>query len=177
MTFKKLVNERTGDIKYGCLEINLYNISNWNEILKIIDKDDVYEKEGYGLETNPHLTILYGFHDSVNSLQVFERFKKYFKLNQIVIFIKGISLFELDEYDVVKFDVILTKSLYYMNKVMKSFPYTNDYNNYIPHVTLAYIKKGQGNKYVRKFKNPKRIIGKRLVFSSKNGNKTMLNLE
>jgi len=88
--------------KHGCVMM-YFDISNWKkDILSIIDKDDVYDKEGYGYENDPHITILYGFLPSIEETDIKER------LNGIpkpVIELKNISIFQGTEYDVVKFDI------------------------------------------------------------------------
>ena len=50
---------------YGCLMLKT-PMENWNKWLSFIDKEDIYNDETgtYGLEYEPHITILYGFLDS-----------------------------------------------------------------------------------------------------------------
>mgnify|MGYP003352094323 CR=1 FL=1 len=40
-----------------------------------------------------------------------------------------------------------------LNKQLCKFPYTNDYPDYKPHITIAYVKKGLGKKYLDIFNN------------------------
>ena len=52
--------------KYGCVMMDA-NIKNWTQYHTAgIEEDDVYLKpydDSYGLEENPHVTILYGIHE------------------------------------------------------------------------------------------------------------------
>ena len=54
--------------EYGCLMLDL-SINNWQKLLDCIDEEDIYngdDAEKYGLETEPHITILYGLPNIVN---------------------------------------------------------------------------------------------------------------
>ena len=86
------------------------------------------------------------------------------------------NIFTNDDYDVVKIDVSGSE-LHQLNKKLQVLPHTNNYPKYQPHVTIAYVKKGQGKKYVgiAEFKD-KEIHGDHIVFSSKNGNKSIITL-
>lgn len=35
-----------------------------------------------------------------------------------------------------------------INKKLKELDYKNDYPDYTPHITLAYVKSGEGEKYI-----------------------------
>jgi hypothetical protein len=53
--------------RFGCVMIYL-DIPKWNKIISNIDKNDLYEPNGdhtYGIEMNPHITVLYGIHSNV----------------------------------------------------------------------------------------------------------------
>ena len=162
-------------IEYGVLMLFL-DVPVWKKITSIIKKEDIYEKNGeFGIETEPHVTILYGFHDNVNADEVFELYKENFDLTPIEIGVKGISMFENQDFDVVKMDVdsdILTK----MNTVMRELPNTTIYPKYHAHITLAYVKKGCGKNYVRKFEKNRMLVGNELVFSRKKEKKKKMKL-
>jgi tRNA nucleotidyltransferase/poly(A) polymerase/2'-5' RNA ligase len=163
---KSMIKEEISErIEYGCLMLFL-DVPIWNKITSIINKEDIYNKEGYGIEKEPHLTILYGFHDEVTADDVFNLYKENAPLKPIEVLLSGISVFENPEYDVVKFDAhsdILTK----MNEVMKQLPNTSKFPDYHPHVTIAYVKKGEGQKYIRLFEKERTIKGNELVYSWK----------
>jgi 2'-5' RNA ligase len=159
----KKMNERTGGIEYGVLMVNC-KIDNWKDKLGKIDKDDVYERKGFGKETEPHVTILYGFHDNVKPSEVLASIKDKAK-NPIEMELTKISYFETPEYDVVKYDV-KSDLLYELNKIAKSFPHTTNFPNYNPHMTISYVKKGRGKKYVEDLKQPIKIKSKEIVYST-----------
>ena len=141
--------------EHGCLMTN-FNMPTWkSKILSKIDPEDLYtgdNEERYGLEDEPHVTVLYGVHD--NEID-FEKFKKSVddKMNEpIRAKVKGVSLFENENYDVVKLE-IESDQLNEMNSMIReNFPYTNNFPDYNPHMTIAYVKPGMGKKYVSNFK-------------------------
>jgi 2'-5' RNA ligase len=159
---KEEVSER---IEYGCLMLFL-NVPVWNKITSVIRKDDLYIKDNdYGIEKEPHLTILYGFHDDeVTPEQVFDLYKSNVPLKPIEVKISGISIFENFEFDVVKFDVnsdLLAK----INGIMKDLPNTSKFPDYHAHITIAYVKKGEGKKYVKPFEKERILKGNELVYT------------
>ena len=63
------------------------------------------------------------------------------------------SVTEVPANDVVKFDII-SSDLDNLNKLMiDNFDYTNDYPEYHPHTTIAYVLPGKGKKYEKDIKN------------------------
>ena len=66
----QFVKESTG-YDYGCVMVEV-PVTNWNEIISTINKDDLYEVEGenYGISKNPHLTLLYGTAEDVSTEDV-----------------------------------------------------------------------------------------------------------
>jgi len=176
----RLIIERTGDIEYGCAMLGL-DISNWNNITSMIEKDDIYDKEGYNIEKEPHVTLLYGFKENVKANDVFDIFKAISSIEPFQIIVTGISYFENEEFDVVKLDVELTKNLKRLNRYMKELPYEKSVqfgskDNYIPHITIAYVKKGTGKKYKKIFDEKIYLVANKLVYSDKNKNKITLDL-
>jgi len=177
---KDSINEEKAErIEYGCLMLYL-DVPIWNKITSIIDKNDIYDVKGYGIETEPHTTILYGFHDDVTPDEVFDLYRENMTLKPIEIGVDGISIFENSEFDVVKFGVkskILTK----LNKIMSVLSHTTDFPDYHAHITLAYVKKGRGKKYVKSFEKERKLTGNELVYTWKghkgkeNGKVLMLN--
>ena len=134
---------------YGCV-LFLLKIKEWKSIIGKIDEDDVYlveDDDSYGIETKPHLTLLYGLHEEVTKSDVKSVVDK-FKDEDIIIEVDGISIFENKDFDVVKFDVKKTPILNKMNKELKKFPFTSDFPDYHPHITICYVKKGKGKKYI-----------------------------
>ena len=161
---KRLISEGKEGFKkeFGCLMLDL-NIKNWNKITDIIKREDVYDVPGYGIEDTPHTTALFGFiPDKVAPEDVVEFTKKAMgKESKIKVKLKEISMFENKDYDVLKFDVF-SVDLHKLNKKLREeFPYKNDYPDFHPHITIAYVKSGSGKKYIKKLK-------KDIVFESGN---------
>jgi 2'-5' RNA ligase len=141
----------------GCVMLGLHPVDvSWKDILNKIDKKDLYEEEGekFGLEDEPHITLLYGLelNPSIKS-QILNHYKENFPVVKIVG--TKISLFENEKFDVLKFDIDPSKNLLKLNKhLTDNFPYKNDHPDYHPHCTIAYIKKGKGKKYLDVAKTP-----------------------
>lgn len=151
--------------EFGCLML-YFNIPTWEKnITSKIDKNDIYNEPGFGIEKDPHVTVLFGFHDEVQVEDLKEAATKILKkpLNVKVI---GISLFEskTNSYDVVKFD-IESKELARLNKLVRKFPHTSDFPEYHAHMTIAYVNKGAGKKYIKKFEKVLNLTGDTMVYS------------
>lgn len=105
-----------------------------------IDKDD----PSYGRETRPHVTVRYGL-DTDNPADL----QKLSEMPPIKVRMGDVSIFETDKYDVVKVDVD-GPELRAANKMvgeLVSVP-GETHKDYKPHATIAYVKKGEGKKYV-----------------------------
>jgi len=137
----------SGQYKFGCVMVEV-PVSNWDNLLSSIEKEDIYEVDGdrsYGLQENPHVTILYGLHSGVSAGQVKEIFDSF--EGDIRIEIDGIGIFENKDFDVVKMNVVPTEGLQRLHDMLSELPNSNEYPEYKPHMTLAYVKKGCGKKY------------------------------
>lgn len=161
-------------IEYGALMLNVA-IPKWKEITDMIDKGDIYDKPTFGIEHEPHVTILYGFHKEVTAKEIEDLLKeKHDPTEKIKLDLIGISHFETPNYDVVKFDV-KSEKLTELNKLMKKLPYTSDYPDYHPHLTISYVKKGTGKKYDEKFDENVELASNNIVYSTVKGSKTTIN--
>lgn len=172
---KRLMNESSGGHEYGCVMLFL-PISKewWSKITSDIDKDDIYEVEGerdYGIQSHKeaHVTILYGIHTDVPDEEVEALIDK---MTAPEVTLGKISIFENDEFDVVKFDVT-GKDLHTMNKMFTELPHTNNYPDYHPHTTISYVKSGTGNKYVKDLSKDDTLSVKpnKIVYSKADGTK------
>jgi hypothetical protein len=162
-------------IKYGCVML-FFDFPELKKIHDLIDQEDIYidkEDDSFGLELEPHTTFLYGLHDGVSTEEVekvlgehtYESCKAH-----------KASLFENEKYDVLKFDVE-GPELAETNKELKEFPYTSDYPDYHPHLTIGYLKPGTGKKYADELKGEKYwLTPKYAVYSKIDGTKDKINV-
>lgn len=161
---------------YGCAML-YFDFKELKEIHGKIYKEDIYNDEpGYGLENEPHLTLLYGFHsDKIEDKDIFDSILGH-DIPKLQLF--NVSLFENDKYDVLKFDVRQKMDkyskkqdvLYKINSELSDkFPFSTDYPDYHPHSTIAYLKSGTGKKYVKEFKDSEFIVDPvKIVYSKPN---------
>lgn len=98
-----------------------------------------------GRELDSHVTILYGLTgDDPSAVQdVLDSYPQ----SGITFMTNGISVFERPEYDVLKIDIISTsaESLHHLFK--RKLENKCEWSSYIPHISLAYLKKGLGRIY------------------------------
>jgi len=152
---KSLLKEQAEEFKkeYGCLMLD-FQIKNWKGITDIIKKEDIYDVSGYGIEDKPHTTVLFGFmYEKTNPKEVEKATKEILNgKKKIKAKLNELSLFKNKDFDVLKFDVE-SDDLHDLNKALrKKFEYKNDHPDYHPHMTIAYLKPGMGEKYVKKLK-------------------------
>lgn len=131
---------------------------------KTIPDSDIYSapdeqgKEDYGLETEPHVTALYGLTEHEPGPVE----KAIAGHGPVKIRLGKMSLFDTNpDYDVLKIDV-KGKTLHDLNAKIAKLPNANTFPDYKPHVTVAYLKKGKGAKYV----GDTRFEGKILTFDT-----------
>jgi len=139
----------TRNFDYACLMLNFDEeladaISRLADTL--LEEDWLYtDKPGYGKEEDIHVTVKYGLHDhDLPKMQDF--LKKWMNGRKIKMTLKKVSKFDSNpDYDVIKLDVD-SKDLEELNKaVSENFPNTETHPEYIPHITLAYVKKDMGD--------------------------------
>lgn len=146
-----LLEIKGGSYSYGCVMLSLdIPQKTWKEIQNKIDDKDVYidpKDDTVGREDECHVTILYGLHNDIKDEHVEEIIDNWYP---ITITLSKVSKFEKDDYDVLKFD-IENRNLKKFNREIKELPYTNDYPKYSAHCTIAYLKKGTADKYIKEF--------------------------
>jgi len=153
--------------RYGCVMMDA-DIKNWEQFhLSGIEEDDIYLKpydDSYGLEETPHVTIVYGIHeDEVDPQRMADLIEHYMK--PLTVTIKEIGIFEGKEYDVVKYNVPVTGQLQGYRDIFMQIPNTQNFPEYHPHMTIAYVKPGTGKKYKTELRDPFRVTFTKGVYS------------
>ena len=143
-TFPEVASKQS----YGCLMLKLNIDDNiWGDFVLELTKEvksDVQE-----IEFEPHITVLYGVDLSTPPEQVKELIQQFVN-KPIEVRLSGVSLFENEKYDVVKFDVE-SEDLIALNEFVKSkLNYTNSFVKYHPHATICYMNVGKGKQFVNK---------------------------
>lgn len=142
------------------------------EFGKQIEPEDLYTKEAYsGLELDAHVTIKYGL-TADEAKEIKERLEDEkggkFHLGES-------SIFEKEEYDVVKIEVE-SEDLERLHNRLNELPHEDKYPDYKAHATIAYVKKGKGKKYVGKFKINKNFKFKEVHFGDRKEKNTKIKL-
>lgn len=135
---------------YGCVML-YFNFPEIKNIHSLINPNDIYTEDGdstFGLEENPHTTLLYGLHDDVTEDDVRNVVNDF---NYGPCKLTNPSLFNSEKYDVLKYDVS-GSNLHETNEELSKLPHTTSFPDYHPHLTIGYIKKGEGQKYADKLK-------------------------
>lgn len=167
-----LLKENSESIyEFGCVMLWV-KFPKMEKLHSIISKSDIYTEEGdikYGLEDEPHITLLYGLSKDVTLDQVKDKLKD-FKFGPEKLVAYNASLFENKDkpYDVLKFD-IKGQILSAINEQLKTLPFKSDFPNYHPHMTIGYIKKGEGQKYTNYLKGIKFELQPEYIVYSHNG--------
>jgi 2'-5' RNA ligase len=178
---------------HGCLMLQVpdYELKGLTYLRTLINPNDLYESHipgEFGLENDPHVTILFGFHDD-NRSDFAKRvlFTPPFTPVEhgIPLFFSGLSVFSAKDYDVLKFDVV-SLQLESLNRLYKQhFAHTETHPNYHPHLTVGYLQKGVAtptflNQLWEAFKaEPGQdgvLIGNELKYSSPNGDQAFKTL-
>ena len=92
-----------------------------------------------GREDDPHITVKWGIDGDLaeRAAYVLESF------GPIPVRILGASVFESTEHDVVKLDVE-GERLRELNALLAQLPNVDSHPDYVPHITVAYVKTGAG---------------------------------
>jgi len=161
--------EKKGDShSYGCAMV-YFDFPQMQEFHSEIDLDDVYTEEGdrsFGLEDEPHTTLLYGLHSNEIDDDTVMDICRSQPIGPLMLV--NASLFENENYDVLKFDV-QNSALYEINAKLCELPHTTNFPDYHPHATIGYLKSGMGKKYVEKFNNKTYEVNPNKIVYSKPG--------
>lgn len=132
-------------LEYGSLILN-FNLPKWPWFVrKIVDSKDL---AAYGYSEEPHVTILYGFHAEVKLEDVKVLL---LPLADIRVVFTDLNFFKTAVFDIAKLDAS-SLQLTQLNELVKTLPHETLHSQYNPHMTLAYLKSGVGEKYKKPFK-------------------------
>ena len=171
-----IITEEKQTYDYGCAML-YFNFPEMNKIHDAINNEDVYTQEGdrsFGLEDEPHCTLLYGLHEGVTTEDVTKVLDNY-TYNTCKAY--NASLFENSEYDVLKFD-IKGDNLNETNADLQQYPFTSNFPDYHPHMTIAYLKPGTGKRYTKMLKGVEFDLAPQYaVYSKPSGDKDKINIK
>lgn len=154
---------------YASTQVNIVDKEMLNRIKQIqdsIDPSDIIK-----LEDEPHITVRYGLFDQPRMIDGVKSLIQGY--GEVTAKVKDLSLFNTEEADVLKF-AVESRQLREMNERLKLLPnyQTYDYN---PHLTVAYLKKGTGQKYVTE-QSTTTLTFDTLHYSESDGTKTPIAL-
>jgi 2'-5' RNA ligase len=171
-----LKEEKKQTYDFGCAML-YFNLPQINKIHNAIDPKDIYTQEGdrsFGLEDKPHCTLLYGLHSEVTTEDIKKVLDKY---TFSTVKAHNASLFQNPDYDVLKFDVN-GDNLHKVNKELQQYPFTTNFPDYHPHLTIAYLKPGTGGRYVKMLKGMEYSLKPQYaVYSKPNGGEDKINIK
>ena len=150
--------------EYAFLMVDYETPSIIKDLQKKIPSRELYtdeDNEDYGLEKQSHVTLVPCLDNDID----IDKLKSYLKpINEYDIVLTDISKFECEEFDVLKC-AVKSKALKDTNKeIVDKFETHSAYKDYNPHMTIAYMKKGMADKYLKK------ILDKLILLKAKNFN-------
>lgn len=169
------------DHKFSTTQFNLADLPGpgsdgvhlWQKIASMAESIPDEDLAGNGRELAPHITVKYGLHTD-DPAEVAEIVRG---LEPVVATLGKTSIFEGGEYDVVKVEVD-SDELRRLNALLcERLECTDTHPEYLPHVTLAYVKPGEGQKYagLTDVEGVSVKLG-RLIFSDKKRRRTAIRL-
>ncbi len=140
-----------------------------------------------GKELRFHITVKYGLHTQAPAdvQAVVQQWVGSQPSTSIEAFLGAATLFAADEAtmqrggatsDVLKLDV-QSEGLASLNRLLsEKLEHTDTYPTYFPHLTIAYLKPGLGQKYVGLGLRGWRVLLNKLTFSDRDGRETIIDL-
>ena len=109
--------------------------------------DEEKKDNQYGFEKESHVTLAPCLDSDVDINKLKELL---LPLKEYKCILNNISIFENDNYDVLKADVKCPNMHKTYNKIKENFELHSAYKEYHPHMTIAYMQKGMADKYKKK---------------------------
>jgi len=171
-----LLTEGNDSHSKDCVMVSLYHPS-WDKIIGSVDDEDCVDGND-GKTKDPHVTILYGLDPKTLENEDYKEaiFTYFRQLSPFLINTTGISCFENEDCDVLKFDIELTDELSDANEFLKSFPFESKFLEYLPHCTIAYLKKGMGEKYCKKLRHSFTLLATQVTYSEADDNRHVIEI-
>lgn len=166
----------TYDYSSTQLDLPKEEAAKFSELAKSIPEAEISkDPDNPGRETEPHITVLYGL-DTQNVKDIVPIVET---SGPIEVTLGKTSIFENEKFDVVKVDVE-SPQLSELNKKLADSLETPGatFKDFKPHITIAYVNKGEGAKYAgdARFQGDKITLNE-LTFSKKDGGKEVIKLE
>lgn len=162
-----------GPHKYSSTQFNLEGEAR-QHLLNLVGQIDDKDLAAKGKETVPHVTVLYGLHgtDAGPVRQLVENF------GTVEVELGKVGYFSSEEHDVVYVEV-LSDDLRRLRDRVAQLEHTDTHADYTAHITIAYIKPGQGPLYTdipQEGAEGLKASFTDLVFSPSSGEPTMIPL-
>ena len=110
-----------------------------------IPEEAIYGKDGKGRDKSPHITVQHGIisEDPADIEKILS------EASPVQVELGKISVFSMNDkpYDVVKVEVSSPALSVLREAVRASLEVNDSFKDYQPHVTIAYVKKGEGDNY------------------------------
>ena len=134
------------DTHYGFLMLKYATPYMIETLHRDIDPNDVYkiDDKDYGLEKETHVTLAPCLDNNITVVEL-KRFLN--PINSYSASVSELSMFECDDYDVLKYDVTC-QALKDTNAKIGMYYKMHTEHKYHPHMTVAYMKKGCAKKYL-----------------------------
>lgn len=166
----KLQDSHDRETPYAFLMVRYEMPDLIKKIQSQIPEGDLYIDEsgkinGFGLETESHVTL---FPCLDNKTSVNELIPFLSPVAELTAKLCNISLFENEEYDVLKADIDSESPLFKSNSVLgENFECHSEFKEYHPHMTIAYLKKGSesAKRFVQELEKKVDLVPQRYDFS------------
>lgn len=158
--------------KYGYVGINLTGelADQIRDLAAQIPDEDLAED---GREESPHVTVRYGFHDDVTPEDMAAILKG---AGSVKAKVSGLDVFRNDDADVL-FATVDSPDLHRLHESLEGLPHTDTHDEYHPHATIAYLKPGTADKYLKSLAAPKgEAVADSVIYSDAARNETEIPL-
>ena len=163
------------EYKYSFVGVYLDNTEFGMLLSEWVKSNIFFEKFKEPFENDFHITIKYGIH--TNKVSEVEKVIRKYKKETIICTLQELDIFTHEDQDVLIVK-IKSKDMKDLNKILSdNLEVTDTYPIYKPHMTLAYLNKGEGKLYRGRscFKGTK-LIFDAVTFANHLGNPQIIQL-